>query len=259
MMSCWMVCFSFRMKLWLSSTLVFRSSSDRSAGASSSETYSGDIAAICIASSRASARKPSSRATKSVSQFSSTMAPMRPPACKYASMTPWLATRPAFFWARSSPCLCRISSALPRSPPASSSARRQSITPAPVFSRSSLIAFVLIAAIDGALLFAYSTAGDARRRCVDGLGLGNVVLDRLFHPVGCRLTFLGFRQLGLAHLLALDHRVGDLAGEQLDGADRVVVGRNRVVDLLRVAIRVDDRDEGDLEPARLRDGDLLLV
>ena len=53
--------------------------------------------------------------------------------------------------------------------------------------------------------------------------------------------------------------VGDDAGQQLDGADRVVVARDRVVDDVGVAVGVEDRDDGDAELARLVDGEVLLV
>ena len=41
------------------------------------------------------------------------------------------------------------------------------------------------------------------------------------------------------HLARLDHRVRDHAGEQLDRAQRIVVARNRKVDLIRIAVGVN--------------------
>ena len=58
---------------------------------------------------------------------------------------------------------------------------------------------------------------------------------------------------------ALGDGVGDHAGEQGDGADRVVVARDLVVDLVGVAVGVEDRDDRDVELARLADGDVLLL
>ena len=49
------------------------------------------------------------------------------------------------------------------------------------------------------------------------------------------------------------------AGQQGDGADRVVVARDRVVDDVGVAVAVEDRDDRDAELARLVDGEVLLV
>ena len=58
---------------------------------------------------------------------------------------------------------------------------------------------------------------------------------------------------------ALDRRVGDELAEQPDRADRVVVGRDDVVELVRIAVRVADADDRDLELARLGDRDALAM
>ena len=58
-----------------------------------------------MAMSWASFLKSSLRATKSVSQFTSTMTPIRPPPWMYESTTPCDATRPAFFSAMAAPRL----------------------------------------------------------------------------------------------------------------------------------------------------------
>src|SRR5262249_52163761 len=62
-----------------------------------------------------------------------------------------------------------------------------------------------------------------------------------------------------AETRALDAGIGDLGGEQLDGADRGVVARDDVVDEVRIAVGVGDADDRDLEAARLLDGDVLLL
>ena len=46
---------------------------------------------------------------------------------------------------------------------------------------------------------------------------------------------------------AFDRRVGDERAQQADGADRVVVGRDDVVELVRVDVRVAGADDRDLE------------
>ena len=66
-------------------------------------------------------------------------------------------------------------------------------------------------------------------------------------------------ELLLGHLaLARGDAVGDRSHDQAARADRVVVARNDEVGLVRVAVRVDERDDRDAEPARLADGELLL-
>jgi hypothetical protein len=66
--------------------------------------------------------------------------------------------------------------------------------------------------------------------------------------VGALLVDLGADRAG----------VGDAGGEQLDGADRVVVARDDVVDHVGIAVGVGDADHRDLELAGLVDGDVLL-
>src|SRR6185437_13975799 len=58
---------------------------------------------------------------------------------------------------------------------------------------------------------------------------------------------------------AVGHRVGDHPGQQRHRADRVVVARDRVGHLVRVAVRVEDRDHRDAQLARLVDRDVLLL
>src|SRR5882724_1600317 len=83
--------------------------------------------------------------------------------------------------------------------------------------------------------------------------------DRL-RLVGALLGARGALLVGAraADLLAEHAGVGDLAREQLERADGVVVAGDRVVDEIGVAVRVDDGDDRDLELARLGDGDVLL-
>src|SRR4029079_18958487 len=66
------------------------------------------------------------------------------------------------------------------------------------------------------------------------------------------------RHSGAGHQ-AFGNRVGHHAGEQAHRADRVVVSRDRVVDLVGVAVGVEDRYDRDVELARLGDGDVLLL
>ncbi len=75
------------------------------------------------------------RATKSVSELTSTRTPLDPSTAR--PMRPSAAMRPAFLAALASPRLRNRSTACSMSPPVSSSAALQSIIPAPVRSRSS--------------------------------------------------------------------------------------------------------------------------
>ncbi len=64
---------------------------------------------------------------------------------------------------------------------------------------------------------------------------------------------------GAVARLALEAGLGDLAREEPDRADGVVVAGDDVVDPLGVAVRVDHRDDRDAEAVRLVDGDVLLL
>ena len=77
-------------------------------------------------------------------------------------------------------------------------------------------------------------------------------------PPAARGLGLG-RRTGGALSGALDRRVRDQLAEQPDRADRVVVGRDDVVELVRVDVGVAGADDRDLELVRLGDGDPLAV
>ena len=53
--------------------------------------------------------------------------------------------------------------------------------------------------------------------------------------------------LGLLALLALDHGVGHDGGDQLDGADRVVVAGDGVVDLIGITVGIGNCHHGDTQ------------
>src|SRR5699024_5365114 len=90
-------------------------------------------------------------------------------------------------------------------------------------------------------------------RCPGSLrGSGLLLLvggEQLALPLGQRLGVTAAR--GVTATVpgdqALGGPVGNHAGEQADGADRVVVARDRVVDLVRVAVRVQDRHDRDVQ------------
>src|SRR5829696_6726909 len=96
--------------------------------------------------------------------------------------------------------------------------------------------------------------------------LGGLAAQQLALPLGQRLV--GGEALGLVVALlrgahaghqAVGDRVGDHPGEQRDRSDRVVVAGDLVVDLVRVAVGVEDRDHRDAQLVRLADGDVLLL
>jgi hypothetical protein len=65
--------------------------------------------------------------------------------------------------------------------------------------------------------------------------------------------------LGLFALLALDHGVGHHGGDELDGADGVIVAGNGVVDLVGIAVGIGNSDDRDAELVRLGDSVTLLA
>ena len=84
--------------------------------------------------------------------------------------------------------------------------------------------------------------------------------EELLLPLGERLGRLG-ALFGLLVTLdeALGRGVGDDAGQQADGADGVVVARDRVLDLVGVAVRVEDADDRDAQLLGLVDREVLLL
>src|SRR5699024_6689982 len=53
--------------------------------------------------------------------------------------------------------------------------------------------------------------------------------------------------------------LGNHLGQQRGGTDRIVVAGNRVVDLVRVTVGIENRDHRDAELAGLADGDVFLL
>src|SRR5215208_3935040 len=122
-----------------------RSSSRAPAGMSSGETHIGRMEATCSATLRANSLNSGVRATKSVSQLTSTSTPTRPLKCTYASISPSVAALALFLAARAWPLSLRTFLAPSTSPSDSSSARFTSIIPAAVSSRSCLIFSIVLA------------------------------------------------------------------------------------------------------------------
>src|SRR5690606_9330141 len=131
--------------------------------ARSASSVAGRWASASFATFAAKFLKSCSRATKSVSQLTSTIAARLPSPERSMTITPSAATRAAFLSAFARPALRMSSAAASRSPLVSTSAFLHSIMPAPVRSRSNFTASAV-------------TAIESLRGCVDvgcGLALGD--------------------------------------------------------------------------------------
>ena len=108
-----------------------------------------------------------------------------------------------------------------------------------------------------------------RDQAVNGLDLlglsggGFGCPEELCFPLGQRLDGRDVARALFRFLVALDQALGcgirDDAGEQADGTDRVIVAGDRVLDLVGVAVGVEDRDDRDAEFVRLVDREVLLL
>src|SRR3989442_331550 len=212
------------------------------------------------ATSRTNCLKSSVRATKSVSQFTSTSTPTRPLKWMYASTSPSDASRPARVSALAAPFLRSTSTAFSRSPPASSSARLQSIIPAPVRARSSATCFAptsfTLATVAHSSIRTPPSRRGARRaaagcdRSRPGVGLGLAPAAR-FRWCGCRcLLGLQARRDGLGLrpplatrrlLLALALRLRLDAGLRPVGHCRALLPLLEALDLLLDGLEVGQR------------------
>ena len=104
-----------------------------------------------------------------------------------------------------------------------------------------------------------------------GFGLGRLFRYRLLAPGLGRgffdftlRVFIDFDELAAGFercraLAAFETGIGHRGGIQLDGSDRVVVAGNDVLDAVRVRIRVDHADHGNLHAVRFGDGDALMI
>src|SRR5699024_8593042 len=149
---------------------------------------------------------------------------------------PSTTTQPVFLAAVARPRSSISSMALAKSPSASVRAFLHSIMPQSVCLRSSITSFAEIAIV----ILSYSIRWGIR---AEKSGVGG---------------FLSGGSL-LVALLALHDGVRHGAGDQLDSADGVVVAGDDPVDLIGVAVGIDDRNDGDVQLAGLGDGDALLV
>src|SRR3954451_2187146 len=194
---------------------------------------------------------------------------------------PSLVDRPAFLVADASPRLRRIVVASSMLPFDSVSAALHSIIPAPVASRSFFTMSAVIAmqlsripviafSRDYQALYTRTPASDpaGARRASALLNRGG--RRRLFRAhlsggaaaPGALVAFVLFglfRLGGLTDAAAGHDRIGNARGEEPDGAQRVVVAGDDEVDFVRIAVRVDDADDRNLQLAGLVDGNLFLA
>mmetsp|Transcript_71217 Transcript_71217/g.119109 ORF Transcript_71217/g.119109 Transcript_71217/m.119109 type:complete len:303 (-) Transcript_71217:498-1406(-) len=127
---------------------ISRSFAKNSGSTSSTDTaVTVGEAAICMAKSATSSLKTSPRATKSVSQFTSRMTPMREPIWMYCWTAPSAAMRLAFLPALAIPFFRSQSAAFSTLPSFSCNAFLQSIIPAPDCLRRAATSLAVIAAI----------------------------------------------------------------------------------------------------------------
>src|SRR5579862_4642722 len=213
-------------------------STRRSSRALSAPTPSASTASSTLF---AYARNSSLFDTGSVSHPTAAMAPFEPSSASRYPTLPSVVSRPARLAALAIPFSRSRTIAASMSPFVSTSACLLAIIPAPVRSRSSLTSAAAISAIgDRHLLRDLRLAGLERRLL---LGLGRARLEVL------RLHFL---------LAGLDG-VGDHSGDQRARADGVVVAGDDVLGLIGIGVRVDERDHGQPETARLAHRELLLL
>src|SRR5512143_1018470 len=211
----------------------------------------GFWAAARWASPRANFWNSSFFATKSVSLFTSISTPILPEFWMEEAIIPSEATRAAFLAAAERPFFLRISTAFSKSPPASSKAFFASIMPTPVFSLRSFTALADIVAI--ALRTPFSVHNAPYKHCLNDIliDVGLRLLSGGLH--GCGLGFsCGLRSLrGLTLLLgdslsAFDDGIRHLGSHKPDCADGIVVARDDIIDVVGVAVRIDDGDHGDV-------------
>src|SRR5712692_10187176 len=220
-------------------------------------TSGGFLFATRSASERAKFRKSLFLATKSVSQLTSTIAPILASAATWIAMTPSAAVRAEALDALFPRRTRSSSSALAALPSASTSAFLHSIIGASVLSRRSLTMLAVISAITGnpAALEIQKKGASAP---LLGRNRGSLRLRaRLFDfdefIRGCTDDFL--------HDLAatFQDRIGDPACIQANRPAGVVVARNHIGDPVRRMVGIDDPDNGDAELFRLGDRSLLVT
>src|SRR5690606_12984888 len=219
------------------------------AQAFSASRSAGLRSATMRARSLTKAMKSSFLATKSVSQLTSTSAPLLPSAAICRPISPSAVMRPAALEALLPSLTRSSSSARARSPSASVRAFLHSIMGASVFSRSSLtMAAVIWAMVFSPVQSMRAPTRGARRTRRPPASAGAAEGRKLFLILVLLdldefLTFGQFFDQAIEALLtAGQHGVGHATGVQGDGLGGVVVARNDVIDAFGRVVGVDHAD-----------------
>src|SRR6202030_1604489 len=229
-----------------------------SAIAVSALTSAGFAWATSCASFRAKSIKSPLRATKSVSQLSSTIAADLRSAPMVAPMIPSVAMRSAALDAFAPLLMRSSSSALPKSPSVSVSAFLHSIIPSPVRPRSSITMLAVTSAITCSLHVLFATPPLRRRARKIGARTGSLA-QRCCFVSGNLDEFLGLYDLLNDLALAFEDRVGDAARVQSYGAARVVIARDNVSDSFGRMVGIDHPDDRNRQLGRFGHRDLLIT
>src|SRR5450759_839131 len=231
-----------------------------SAIAVNAATSAGLASTTSCASLRAKSTKSVLRATKSVSQLSSTIAADLPSAAMVAPISPSVATRSAALDALAPLLMRSSSSALPRSPLVSVNALLHSIMPSPVRPRSSITMLAVTSAITCSLHVVF-----AHRRYCGGQKNFGLASGRPSPSTQCpRLVsrdldeFLGLHDLLYDLALAFEDRVGDATRVQPYGAARVVVAGDHVGDAIGRMVGIDHSDDRNRQLGRFGHRDFLV-
>src|SRR5262245_41246615 len=211
----------------ISAVRVFSTVEFPNGSADSAATSAGLRVATSCARLRTKARKSSFFATKSVSQFTSTIEPSLPSALTSTATIPSAVTRAAARLALLPSLTRRISSALARSPCASVSAFLHSIIGASVFSRSSFTSAAVISAITCSIHFLHKKGACAPFLFNVGArsyGGRPTRSGRVFFFVDLdELSGRGVHDALQCLRLALEHGVRDTARVQAHRPARIVV------------------------------------
>src|SRR5437016_1209742 len=230
--------------------------------AESAAMSAGSLSTMSPASVFANATKSWLRATKSVSQFTSTMAPVLASGDIAAPMTPSAAIRSAALVALAPPLMRSSSSALAISPCVSVNAFLHSIMPMPVRARSSI---TLLAAISPMLRHSTFCSASVRRllhaSSADkkrGPQPRFCVLHRRFVP-GYFDKLLGRHNFLDDLALAFENGIGHATRVKANSPARIVVAGDDIGDAVGRMIRIHHADDRNRKLVRLRHRDFLIT
>src|SRR5680860_1582715 len=215
--------------------------------------------------------KLSSRATKSVSEFTSKIRPTVWSSEILISETPSAAVRPAFLAAFRPDDLRSSSIAASTLPSDSTKAFLHSIMPRPVRSRSSLTIAAVIAAMLGPLKiseFGRKACPEFVRAGFESQSKSSVALKPCSQALLCTLLcsrrcawgfFANFNKLVCANVDRFQAGVSNRFHVNLDSTDGVIVTRDYVINTVRVAVGVNHANNRNTQLVGFFDSDTLVV